>query len=208
VTLTAFTADRREVIAPPFTFTVAPAPIVTVTLAASSASTNLATPVTFTATVSTVGATGAITSYEWDFDGNGTTDRTSAGNTTAWTYTTLGAKTARVRAISAAGKDGTATVAVTVSDLALALALSVAPAVTQPAGTPLTVTATVTTLGTAPAAASYAWDYTNDGTVDEVTTGNTVTVVYNGTAFTRTLSVTVTAADGRTATNTVQIPVS
>jgi len=153
--------------------TVAPAPVVSVTLAASPSTTDLDTAVTFTATPSTVGPTGAVTSYAWDFDNNGTSGPTTAGNTTSFTYTSIGSKTARVRATSANGRTGTATTSVTVTAPALVVGLNVAG--TQTVGSQLTFTAIVSTTGTGgngvPPSMTFGWDYDNNGTVDEVTTG-------------------------------------
>ena len=70
--------------------------------------------------------------------------------------------------------------------------------------------ATVTSTGPIPAGISFAWDYNGDGTVDETTTGSpssTVTHTYN-TSGSKILTVTATAPDGRTATQTVIVPVS
>jgi len=92
----------------------------------------------------------------------------------------------------------------------LLLAISVTPSGSQPAGTPLTITATVTSTGTVPSGLSFAWDYETDAHVDEVTTGSPASTVghtYN-TPGTKTLTVTSTAPDGRTATNSVHIPVT
>jgi hypothetical protein len=191
--------------------TVNPAPVLSVTLGASPSSADLETNVAFTATPSTAGPTGAVTSYAWDFENDGTTDQTTAGNTTSFKYTSIGSKTARVRATSANGQTGTATTAVTVT--APPLVVGLRPTGTQTAGSTLTITARVTSSGTGangvPASMTFAWDYTADGTVDEVTTGGTprsVNVVYN-TAGTYTIRVTLTAPDGRTATNTTPVVV-
>jgi hypothetical protein len=214
-TYTAFlqvlTSDQRAVQATR-SITVAPAPVVSVTLAASPSTTDLATAVTFTATASTVGPTGAVTSYAWDFDNNGTTDQTTAGNTTSFTYPSIGSKTARVRATSANGQTGTATTPVTVSAPPLVVGLSVAGA--QTAGSTNTFTAMVTSSGTGangvPPSMTFAWDYDNNDTVEEVTTGGSprsVNRVFN-VPGTYTVRVTVTAPDGRTATNTITVTIT
>ena len=44
-----------------------------------------------------------ISSYQWDFDGNGTFDQTTAGPTTGTTYTTAGSRTVRLRVTDADG---------------------------------------------------------------------------------------------------------
>jgi PKD repeat protein len=209
--LTVITLDNREVRATR-AVVVDAAPVLTATLTPSTTTPDLATPVTFTANVVATGPTGAVTSYAWDFDGDGAVDQTTAVNTAtmAAPYTTVGAKTARLTVTSANGQTGTATSALTVTAPALVVGLGVAPAAPQPAGTTLTLTATVTSTGAIPASMAFAWDYTNDGTVDEVTTGGSprsVDHVYNTTG-TKTVRVTVTSPDGRTATNTLTITVS
>ena len=211
VYLTVITLDNREVRATR-AIVVDPAPVLTATLTPSAPTADLLIPLIFTATVVATGPTGAVTSYAWDFDGDGTIDQTTAIGTAtmAAPYATVGAKTPRVRVTSANGQTTSATTAVTVTAPALVVGLSVAPGGPQPVATPLTLTATVTSTGAIPASMTFAWDYTNDGTVDEVTTGSSprsVTHVYN-TSGTRTVKVTVTSPDGRTATNTLTIAVS
>jgi hypothetical protein len=49
-----------------------------------------------------------ITGYDWDFDGNGTTDRTTTSSATTFAYPKGGAYTARVRARDFRGGSGTA----------------------------------------------------------------------------------------------------
>ena len=206
------TSDGREVTAQR-AITIGPGPVVSATLAISPATASVTAPITFTATATTVGDTGAIATYAWDFDSDGTVDQTTANNTvTLSPYTTQGTKTASVKVTSANGQTATATKTVIISDPPLAVTLGVAPAGPQPAGTTLTITATVTSSGAVPSGLSFAWDYENDGVIDEVTpefasgTGR-VGKVYN-TAGSKTIRVTVTSPDGRTATNTTTITVS
>jgi hypothetical protein len=71
------------------------------------------TPVHFTATFSDPDS--AITGYDWDFDNNGTVDRTTDGPVTDFAYTATGSFTARVAAKDFRGGSGTATRAVTVT---------------------------------------------------------------------------------------------
>jgi hypothetical protein len=52
----------------------------------------------------------------------------------------------------------------------------------QTIGSTITITAAVSSTGRIPGSMTFAWDYTNDGTVDEVTTGTSprpVNHVYN-----------------------------
>ena len=206
VAVAVLTADKREVPASR-TLIVAVAPTVSATLTASTSHPDLSTPVTFTAAAATTGDTGGIASYAWDFDGNGTTDQTTAAGTATTTYTQIGAKKARVLVTSAHGQSATATTDVTVADAPIAVAVSGGPGTV---GVPIAVTAAVLTSGTAPASVTYSFDYQNDGTVDEVVTGGAtkaINVTYN-TAGAKTIKVTVTAADGRTATSTLTMAVS
>ncbi len=76
------TSDNRAVTATRF-ITVAPAPVLSATLQAAPSSADFATSVNFTASVSSVGATGPVTSYGWDFTNDGTIDSTTPGNTAA-----------------------------------------------------------------------------------------------------------------------------
>jgi extracellular elastinolytic metalloproteinase len=58
----------------------------------------------------------AITGYDWDFDGNGTVDRTTDGPATSISYPTAGARTVTVHAKDFRGGSGTATASVNVVD--------------------------------------------------------------------------------------------
>ncbi len=82
-------------------------------LAANPTSSQQGTPVTFTASFSDPDS--AITGYDWDFDGNGTVDRSTDGATTEFSYGAAGSFTARVAAKDFRGGSGTATRAITVS---------------------------------------------------------------------------------------------
>ena len=68
--------------------------------------------VTFDASNSTDNA--GITTYNWDFDGDGTTDRQTTSPTTAWSYEHPGDVTATVTAVDRAGSSDSASVAVSV----------------------------------------------------------------------------------------------
>jgi hypothetical protein len=57
----------------------------------------------------------AITGYDWDFDGNGSVDRTTATATTAFAYSVPGSYDARVAVKDFRGGAGTAGVLVTVA---------------------------------------------------------------------------------------------
>jgi hypothetical protein len=69
--------------------------VLTVFLGASPDQAIEGATVTFTATPRGL-SNENVSSYEWDFDGDGTNDATSAANTQATTYTTHGVKSAKV----------------------------------------------------------------------------------------------------------------
>ncbi len=77
------------------------------TLDASVRSVAVGAPVTFTARFTDDDS--AITGYDWDFDGNGTVDRSTAGPTTSFAYSAAGTCTAKVMAKDFRGGAGTAT---------------------------------------------------------------------------------------------------
>ncbi len=115
-------------------------------------------------------------------------------------------------ATSANGQTAAATTTVTVSAPALVVGLAVSG--TQTVGSTLTFTATVTSTGTGlngvPGSMTFEWDYDGVGTPEEVTTGPSprpVGRVFNQ-AGTYTVKVTVKAADGRTATNSITVTVT
>ena len=68
--------------------------------------------VDFDASAST--RTAALRHYQWDFDGNGTFDRTTSGPTTSFTYTNAGVFDAKVRHIDVDGDFADATKTITV----------------------------------------------------------------------------------------------
>jgi hypothetical protein len=81
-------------------------------LAATPATVSLGTPVTLTA--SFTDADSLITGYEWDFDGDGTVDRTTDGPSTDYTYPDAGDFDASVAAKDFRGGSGTASAVVSV----------------------------------------------------------------------------------------------
>lgn len=202
------TADNRAVTGA-LMLTVREAPGVTVTLDATPSAAGLGDTVTLVATATPNSTSGAITTYEWDFDTSApSVDQTTAGNSTTTSYSTIGTKTIRVRAISASGATATATRTMTVSAPELVVGLNISG--TQTIGSTITITATLSSTGPIPGSMTFAWDYTNDGTFDEVTTGPSprpVNHVFNQ-AGTYTVRVRMTSPDGRTATNTVTLTIS
>lgn len=94
----------------------------------------------------------------------------------------------------------------------LHLTLSVTPSEPQPKAAVLHFTATVTSTGPLPPVMSFAWNYFHHGApgiTDEVTTGGSSATVLQqfNTAGDQTVVVTVTTADGRSATASVTLTV-
>ena len=64
-------------------------------------------PLTVTFTCTAHDPDGTIASYQWDFDGNGTADTTTATNTTSYTYYTVGTYQAKVTVVDNYGAETT-----------------------------------------------------------------------------------------------------
>jgi PKD repeat protein len=190
------------------TVTAAPTPTITTTLSATPTSVAPGDTVTLTATATPNRTSGAVTSYDWDFDNNNTVDQTTAGPSTTTTYSTIGTKTAKVTAKSAKAS-GSATATVAVSAPPLTISKFTADPAT--AGSPVTFHLKVDS-ASLPASATFAWDYENDGLTNETTTGDphveiVIQHIYNE-KKTFTIKVTVTAPDGRTVSGTAQVTIS
>jgi alpha-tubulin suppressor-like RCC1 family protein/Mg-chelatase subunit ChlD len=84
------------------------------------------TPANFDASNS-FDASSTIASYEWDFDGNGTVDRTTATATTSYTYPSTFHGTASVRVVANDGRSAIATGDVTIDTVGLASSQPIAP---------------------------------------------------------------------------------
>ncbi|MEK6901588.1 MAG: PKD domain-containing protein, partial [Nanoarchaeota archaeon] len=102
-----------------------------------------------------------ITSYAWDFNGDGKTDSTEAMPT--FTYTLDGAYIATVSMVTEAGEARNATMTITART---AMTVSVT-ASTQSGTAPLNVQFTAAATGKEPL--SYAWDFNADGAADSTT---------------------------------------
>jgi len=117
------------------------------------------------------GTQGTVATYYWDFDGDGTVDRTTSDATTNYTYTELGEYPASVTTQNGDNENSTATTTVTVDDsVPPTAALDITLGGTSVAGgeigidTRFTVNASGTTdnhrLGT-----PYSWEITNSSGV-------------------------------------------
>ncbi|NWH05408.1 PKD domain-containing protein [Desulfobacter latus] len=147
--------------------------------------------------------TGIITSYQWDFDGNGTYDSQSdATANIRHIYPAAGTYEAKVNVINDVGQSDTDTVTITVSSASPEAFAQATPA---QGNTPLTVNFTGTGTDVDGSIVKYEWDFENNGTYDFTSaatgmTSHTYTAQGDYTAVLR-----VTDDDGRTGTDTVQI---
>lgn len=134
---------------------------------------------------------GAITLYEWDFDGDATYDWSSTSTAaTSHTYNIVGPFPATLRVTDAANQTDTATVIIRPQPLG-------SPTVTAGANptvgnSPLTVNFTGSATSPNGAIVLYEWDFDNDATFDwsSTTTGNTSHTYNRGGVFDATLKVT------------------
>ena len=88
-------------------------PPVVSSASASPSSGSVSSAVTFSATASD--PDGSIALYEWDFDGNGTFDASTATNPVSYTYTTAGTYTVTVRVTDDLGATATSSTTVTIA---------------------------------------------------------------------------------------------
>lgn len=179
-------------------------------VAVSAAPTNGQVPLTVSFTASATDSDG-VASFEWDFDGDGTYDRTisgTVGNTT-FAYTTVGTFNPRLRVTDQRG----ATTIVSVPSM------QVRPA---PVGSPQATLSLSRTTGPAPLAVTlsatagnllgrtvqnYQWDTDGNGTFDATTTTNSFAANYAsaGTFYPR---VRITLSDGSSADDVKQVTVT
>lgn len=178
-------------------------PVVT----ASASPTNGQVPLTVNFLASATDSNGVVT-YEWDFDGNGSYDRTissSSGNTT-FAYTDVGTYVPRVRVTDGLG----ASVVVSVPTMEVRAA---------PLGSPQATLSLSRTSGPAPllvtlsasvsdpqggTVQSYQWDPDGNGIFDTTTATNSTSYTYPG-AGTFYPRVRITMTDGRQADDVKQV---
>jgi PKD repeat protein len=159
------------------------------------------TVVTFTAAAAATTPAVQFQRYEWDF-GDGTSATTS-GATTTHIYRSSGFKTATVTAVAVDGRTASASAAVNVvPPTPIGVNVGSSPASPVDVGDVVSFTATVT--GETDIR-QYRWDF-GDGTV-VTTSGNQTTHIYRSPGR-RTVTVIVTAADGRTATGRTEVQVT
>jgi len=158
------------------------------------------TEVTFDASQSS-DSDGTITSHEWDFDGDGTTDAT--GETVTHTFSEPGDYTVALTVTDDTGRNAVAvtTLSVTAGE-GPTPSFSVSPDGPQ-AGAEVTFDASASTAPDGSITA-YEWNFDGDGTIEA--TGQTVTRVFEE-AGDYTVSLTVTADDGQSASASRQVSV-
>lgn len=153
--------------------------------------------VTFTPNATT---NNAIARYEWDFEGDGTFDRSeTVGRDQSFTYNTPGNYNATLRVTDSLGEQATGSILITVDNEAPEVSVTLTPSNGQ---IPLIVNFAATATDS-DGIAQFDWDYDGDGTFDETTTTGTASNTYNTEgSFQARLRVT----DNLGATTTLTIP--
>jgi len=141
-----------------------------------------------------------IAEYRWDFDGDGTVDRTTTAATADYAYAATGTYDATVTVVDEAGNSDAASVSVTVEDRTAPSAAATANATTVEIGEALAFDGSDSTDNVA--IASYEWTFGDGSTA----TGQQAAHAYasEGT-YTVTLTVTDQAGNSDTATLTVEV---
>lgn len=194
-------------VSPGSTFTTSNLPPVVSSFSASPSSGIAPLQVQFTASVTD--SDGSITGYEWDFDGNGVYDYTSASPTAFHTYQSAGSYSARVRA-----KDnGGASVVSNPESITVSTSANKPPIVVSILGTlsqngsSTSVTFDVSASDPNGVIVKFEWDFDGNGTIDAVTT--TAPALYTYTApgeYSPVVKVTDNQGATATAMTTVEVP--
>ena len=150
-------------------------------LDASPQSATVGENVTFDASNST-DADGDIAEYRWDFDGDGTVDRTTETATTQASYDSVGEYTATVTVVDTEGRTDTASATVSVNG-------SLNASADVPSGVQVNETFTADGSNSSGNVESYAWDFGD-------TTQKSGAVVDHAYDETGTYTVTLTVTDG------------
>jgi PGF-CTERM protein len=170
-------------------------------LTTSPSPTSIDANTTFDASASTYG-NGTIVEYRWDFDGDGTVDRTTSGAVTNYTYSTAGSYSPTVTAVGDDGRTGTETGAVTVRENLPPNGFGISHGCNRGfcvnwVGDVVSFTAQTSSSPYTPSdpdgkIVEYRWDFDGDGTTDSVTSSSSATHAF---AATGTYAVNVTAVD-------------
>ena len=182
-----------------------PVPILSLSLTATPTSISTGQAVTLAATPANLPAGDTVTSYGWDFDGDGTVDATTASPTQVTpAFNNAGLFSPRVTMITSQGRTATTSASVTVAVPTLAVQVTAQFTTIDP-GVSQTYTATVT--GLAPGETVISYDWTFDATTLATTAVDTKDFAYP--AFgTKNVRVKVLTSTARTATGgmTVVVP--
>ncbi|WP_189611457.1 FlgD immunoglobulin-like domain containing protein [Saccharospirillum salsuginis] len=117
----------------------------------------------------------AIVRYEWDFEGDGTYDRSeTVGRDQTFTYQTPGEYDATLRVTDSEGEQATGQVRISVGNEPPDVSVDLNPSNGQ---IPLTVTFNATATDE-DGIDRFEWDYDGDGTYDDTTTSGTTTHTY------------------------------
>jgi parallel beta-helix repeat protein len=121
---------------------------------------------------------GKIVEYRWDFDGDGTDDRTTSSSSTTYEYARTGEFDPSVTVVDDGDDTNTTALSVSVRDQPIA-ALSVSPSPTSiDANTTFNASNSTFANGTI---TEYRWDFGGDGTVETTTDGPVVNYTYPST---------------------------
>ncbi|MBX0288542.1 PKD domain-containing protein [Halomicroarcula sp. F28] len=158
-------------------------------------------------------ATSAADTYEWDFDGDGTTDQT--GESVAYTFDSAGEQSVTLTALNSSGESDSTTTTFTIESLETSIAAPT-PVIEAPstvdAGTSVTLDASESTDKQVESdgdivsgnITSYEWDLDGDGVTDQ--TGATVTTTFD-TGGDYTINLTLADNDSNSVTATLNLSV-
>lgn len=119
----------------------------------------------------------AVERYQWDFQGDGTFERSeTVGRNQSFTYTTPGNYDAALRITDTRGEIATGTVRVVVGNKPPVVSAEASPS----NGAPPLLVAFTATASDSNGIASYEWDFEGDGTYDSSGPGNTASHTYSG----------------------------
>ena len=125
---------------------------------------------------------GLITNYDWDFDGNGTTDSSGPSSTATFLFPQSGAFTAKVTATDLAGAQSSATVVLALCpsghkpDTAPAAMILSDSALIGPAPLSVNLMAFGSDMDGGSSSAAWSWDADGDGNLESLGSGRTITI--------------------------------
>ena len=160
---------------------------------------------------------GTITSYRWDFDGDGTVDANTTAGTVNYTYPTPGNYTASITVVGDDGSTGSATASMTVRENLPPSGFGLSYGCTRGfstycenwVGDEVSFNAQTSSFPYTPTdpdgtIVEYRWDFDGDGTVDATTSSKSTSHTFD-TAGTYTVTVTAVDDDGATNATTADV---